>query len=218
MENYILLCNYNHESQELEAWINDQLQIAISEDYGQDYEHLKDLKSKFEEFKQNVKTGSERFVLCEQTADNLLKRSPPFARDILKRQEKLRSVWALLLDYMESRGRKLDVAEELHKFNRDVEEMHERLATKRNALPNELGRDTKQVHNLFLKHEVFENEVKYFLSHGVPKLRKVEAKIKIKKQYRQSTQLAERFKTSTVSWEVFDFTHGRVAKALGINS
>lgn len=40
IENIISLCAYNLESQELESWINDQLQVAISEDYGRDYEHL----------------------------------------------------------------------------------------------------------------------------------------------------------------------------------
>jgi hypothetical protein len=46
----------------------------------------------------------------------------------------------------------------------------------------------------------------------VPKIRKKEAKIKIKKQYRHLTQLAERFKTSTISWDFVGFTHGRVTK------
>jgi hypothetical protein len=55
MENLIGLCSYNQESQDLaslkeftffnllifqEMWINDQLQTAMSEDYGQDFEHL----------------------------------------------------------------------------------------------------------------------------------------------------------------------------------
>jgi spectrin beta len=62
----------------------------MSEDYGKDYEHLKELQKRFEEFKQDVKTGSERFVLCETAANNLLQRNPPFARDVLKRQEKVR--------------------------------------------------------------------------------------------------------------------------------
>jgi hypothetical protein len=48
---------------------------------------------------------------------------------------------------------------------------------------------------------------------------KVQVRIKIKK-FRQLTQLAERFKTSTISeWRGFGgLTHGRVANALGINS
>jgi len=160
MENYIALCSYDHESQELELWINDKLQTAMCEDYGQDYEHLQDLKTKFEEFRQNVRAGSDRFVQCEKMANELVVKSKPYARDILKKQEKLRSVWTLLLDYMESRGKKLDVAEELHKFNRDVAEMTDRLKEKKRNMPGELGKDTKQVHNLCLKHEVFCNEVK----------------------------------------------------------
>ncbi|KAI6189412.1 Karst [Aphelenchoides bicaudatus] len=159
MQNLIGLCSYNQESQDLELWINDQLQTAMSEDYGQDYEHLQDLKSKFNEFQQNVKVGSERSVLCEEAANNLLMRSPPFAREILKRQEKLRSAWTLLLDYIDSRSKKLDAATHLHRFNQNVQDLHEMLNEKRVTLPVDYGRDTKQVHNLMLKHEVFQTEV-----------------------------------------------------------
>lgn len=41
LENAVHLYQYLRESHDLEAWINEQLQIAMSEDYGQDYEHLK---------------------------------------------------------------------------------------------------------------------------------------------------------------------------------
>jgi spectrin beta len=40
MEDLVNLSHYNQESQDLESWINDQLQTAMSEDYGQDFEHL----------------------------------------------------------------------------------------------------------------------------------------------------------------------------------
>uniref|UniRef100_A0A1I7ZAN4 Spectrin_like domain-containing protein n=1 Tax=Steinernema glaseri TaxID=37863 RepID=A0A1I7ZAN4_9BILA len=155
------LCAYVRESQELEAWINEQLATAMSEDYGSDYEHLKDLEAAFDEFKQAVRTGSERFVLCEESASELLKLSgsTPFARDVLDRQEKLRSVWTLLLDYIESREAKLGAASELHKFNRDVAEMMERIEEKRAGIPEEVGRDLKQVQKLLQKHEVFEHEL-----------------------------------------------------------
>uniref|UniRef100_A0A914XIB6 Spectrin alpha chain n=1 Tax=Plectus sambesii TaxID=2011161 RepID=A0A914XIB6_9BILA len=159
LEDAVCLYQYMRESQELEAWINEQLQTAMSEEYGQDYEHLKELQNKFEEFKQSVKNGSNRFALCETAANNLLKRSPPFSRDILQRQEQLRAVWSLLLDYIESRDHKLDAAEELHRFNRDVAENEERIQEKRAAIPEDLGRDIKQVHSLWLKHEAFENEL-----------------------------------------------------------
>uniref|UniRef100_A0A915PUP8 Spectrin beta chain n=1 Tax=Setaria digitata TaxID=48799 RepID=A0A915PUP8_9BILA len=159
LENAVYLYQYLRESQDLETWINEQLLVAMSEDYGIDYEHLKELQSRFEDFKQSVKTGSERFVHCESAANALLRRNPPFACDILKRQEKLRSVWSLLLDYIESRDQKLEAAEELHRFNRDVAENQERIAEKQASIPAELGKDIKQVHSLWLKHEAFENQL-----------------------------------------------------------
>ena len=39
------LHKYVMESDELEEWINEQLQTAASEDYAQDYEHLQVLRS-----------------------------------------------------------------------------------------------------------------------------------------------------------------------------
>ncbi|VDK61916.1 unnamed protein product [Onchocerca ochengi] len=159
LENAVYLYQYLRESQDLEAWINEQLLVAMSEDYGIDYEHLKELQSRFEDFKQSVKTGSERFVHCESAANALLRRNPPFGRDILKRQEKLRSVWSLLLDYIESRDQKLEAAEELHRFNRDVAENQERIAERQASIPVELGKDIKQVHSLWLRHEAFENQL-----------------------------------------------------------
>lgn len=40
LENAAFLYQYMRESQDLEQWINEQLQVAMSEEYGQDYEHL----------------------------------------------------------------------------------------------------------------------------------------------------------------------------------
>ncbi|KAI6229996.1 Spectrin repeat-containing domain protein [Aphelenchoides fujianensis] len=159
MENFMTLCQYNHESRELEEWINDQLQVAMSEEYGQDYEHLQDLKSKFEEFRQNVRTGSERSVLCEQVANDLLQRGTPFARDVLRRQEKLRTAWSLLLEYIDSRAHKLDAAANLHRFNQQCADLHEKLTEKRVTLPVEFGRSVKEVSNLILKHQTFAREL-----------------------------------------------------------
>ena|SRR3569832_847901 len=104
LEDALSLFAYMAESNQLEIWIDEQLQTAMSDEYGHDYEHLmvkyrffclqlnmlQELMNKFEEFKQQVKTGSERFVMCEQAAQTLLAREPPFSREILERQEQLR--------------------------------------------------------------------------------------------------------------------------------
>uniref|UniRef100_A0A1I7X912 Spectrin repeat-containing domain protein n=1 Tax=Heterorhabditis bacteriophora TaxID=37862 RepID=A0A1I7X912_HETBA len=159
LEDTVYLYEYMRESADLEQWINEQLQTAMSEDYGEDYEHFKELQSKFEEFKQSVRTGSERFVSCEAAANSLLRRNPPFGRDVLRKQEKLRSVWTLLLDYIESREAKLTAAEELHRFNQDVLEHEEWVLDKKNTISHDKGRNLQQAKSLSQKHETLEKEV-----------------------------------------------------------
>uniref|UniRef100_A0A915EMN4 Spectrin beta chain n=1 Tax=Ditylenchus dipsaci TaxID=166011 RepID=A0A915EMN4_9BILA len=200
MDNVIHLGMYNNESKDLEGWINQQLQTAISEDYGQDYEQLVELKSKFEDFKQNIKTGSERFVLCEQTANTLLVKSPPFAREILQRQDKLRSVWTLLLEYLQSRDGKLQAAEQLHKFSRDALEMDERLREKRAIMSRELGRDAKQACSLILKHEVFENEVTQ-LHDSLKDLIKEGGQLQILYPGPNAAEIGEQLASLSASWQ-----------------
>ncbi|KAI6237537.1 hypothetical protein M3Y95_00275500 [Aphelenchoides besseyi] len=177
LEDFMTLVKYNQESQELEEFINEQLREAMSEEYGQDVEHLEDLKSKFEEFRQNVRTGSERSVMCEKVANDLLQRGTTYARDVLRRQEKLRTAWSLLLEYIDSRAHKLDAAGELHQFNQQCADLHEKLTEKRVTLPVDYGRDPQQVSNLILKHQVFARELEQ-MHHELQKLLEEGANLK----------------------------------------
>jgi hypothetical protein len=54
------------------------------------------------------------------------------------------------------------------------------------------------------------------MGHDVPKFRKGVGEKQNLKKCHQSTQLAERFKTSTILRGSVGFTHGRVANVLGI--
>ncbi|CAD6193236.1 unnamed protein product [Caenorhabditis auriculariae] len=200
LEDAVCLYEYMRESADLEQWINDQLQTAMSEDYAEDYEHLKELQSKFEEFKQSVKTGSERFVSCEAAANAILRRNPPFSRDILKKQEKLRSVWTLLLDYIESRETKLGAAEELHRFNRDVNEFEQWMADKISNMPRDLGRDIKHIHSLWQQHEALDKEIK----NAEPRLKKLlEESSRLKEAYPggNADQIAAQQQMLVEEWE-----------------
>uniref|UniRef100_A0A2A4K9M3 PH domain-containing protein n=1 Tax=Heliothis virescens TaxID=7102 RepID=A0A2A4K9M3_HELVI len=125
---------YLAESAELESWIQEQYAAASSEDYGQDYEHLLILRSKFEELRHRVESGAERFNQCEELAKKLLATESPYIGDIEKRQEALGEWWQRLIDQMESRASRLHAAGEIHRFHRDVGELISRVADARAAL------------------------------------------------------------------------------------
>ncbi|CAI2353897.1 unnamed protein product [Caenorhabditis sp. 36 PRJEB53466] len=200
LEDAVCLYEYMRESADLEQWIEEQRQTAECEDFAEDYEHLKELQSKFDEFKQSVKTGSERFTSCETAANAILRRNPPFARDVVKRQEKLRKSWNLLCEYIEARTAKLAVAEELHRFHRDVDEFEQWMADKMANMPRDLGRDVKHVHSLWQQHEALDKETQ----NAEPRLKKlVEEAERLKKTYPggNAEQIGDRQQQLEEEWD-----------------
>ncbi|KAG5890886.1 hypothetical protein JTB14_002826 [Gonioctena quinquepunctata] len=150
---------YFAESEELESWIAENLQQASSEDYGQDYEHLIQLKAKFDDLKHRIDSGSERYRQCEDLAQKLIASESSYTSDIQKRQLKLEEAWENLHDQVNTREQNLEAAGEIHRFHRDIADALQRIQEKKAALGTDLGRDLNSAIALSRKHEVFENEL-----------------------------------------------------------
>ncbi|XP_063371372.1 spectrin beta chain [Cydia amplana] len=151
---------YLAESAELEGWIQEQFAAAASEDYGQDYEHLLILRSKFEELRHRVESGAERFSQCEELAKKLLASESPYIADIEHRQEALGESWQRLVEQIRSRGTRLHAAGEIHRFHRDVAELLARAADKRAQLSTpEPPRDLPAAAALLRAHDAAENDL-----------------------------------------------------------
>ncbi|KAH8300440.1 hypothetical protein KR018_005664 [Drosophila ironensis] len=150
---------YFLESDEVEQWIREQEQAASSEDYGQDFEHLQLLQNKFDDLKHRVEVGADRVDQCELLAKKLIDSESPYANEVEKRQEQLRTSWENLLQLLNQREQKLHAAGEIHRFHRDVAEALFRIQDKNAALSNELGRDLNSALALLRKHEGFENDL-----------------------------------------------------------
>lgn len=149
---------YFHETEDFMKWISDQMQTAMSEGYGHDYEHLLVLQSKFKDFKRRIEACCERYNQCEEMYKKLS--NSDIGGNIEGRQQELRKAWTLLLDHTESRDEQLKAAGELHRFNRDVAEARSRIQEKYSVLSlNDLGKDFHSVQSLLRKHEGFENDL-----------------------------------------------------------
>ncbi|XP_076250387.1 spectrin beta chain, non-erythrocytic 5 kst isoform X4 [Rhynchophorus ferrugineus] len=169
---------YFLESDELGVWIAENLQHASSEDYGQDYEHLLLLKSKFDDLKHRIESGAERYKQCELLVQKLLASENSYSSDIQNRQgsletdypseacqevqkrhQEVRKSWENLHEQVKRREERLNAAGEIHRFHRDVAEALQRIQAKNAALGTDLGRDLNSALALLRKHETFENEL-----------------------------------------------------------
>ena len=152
------LHEFHRESGNFLEWIQDQMQTASSDDYGQDYEHLQLLRSKFLDFKRRVEGNQDRFKQCEEFAAKLMSTSR--RQDIDARQCQVRDSWSNLLDVIASRDQKLTAAGEIHRFNRDVAEALSRILEKYSIIAvDDVGRDLPSVQSLLRKHEGYENDL-----------------------------------------------------------
>ncbi|CAG0913206.1 unnamed protein product [Notodromas monacha] len=150
---------YLRESDDLEQWINECIQISSSEDYGKDWEHLETLSSKFSDFKHRVNAGAERVMACRDLAKKLIGSDSPYSNDIEKRQEQLDAIWEKLNENIEIRDERFVVASDIHQFNKDVAEALERIQEKKGSVPDDVGRDLHSVESLLKKHDGFENDL-----------------------------------------------------------
>ncbi|XP_028142929.1 spectrin beta chain, non-erythrocytic 1 isoform X1 [Diabrotica virgifera virgifera] len=187
---------YFVESEELESWIAENLQQASSEDYGQDYEHLLQLQTKFDDLKHRIEGGFERYRQCEDLAQKLLANESPYSAEIENRQDNLEQAWEQLQTQLTSREERLEAAGQIHRFHRDIADALQRIQEKNAALGTDLGRNLNSALTLLRKHEAFENELVVLeaqlqiLVEDASKLKKLYPNNKVNIQHQQEVVVA----------------------------
>ncbi|XP_068689103.1 spectrin beta chain-like isoform X1 [Montipora foliosa] len=154
------LYQYQREVNETAEWINEQLHVASAEDYGKDFEHLETIQGKFEDFKRSALAKAEQFSEVDNFAKRLVAEGHTDTVVIKEQQDILRSMWAQLQDQIRIRTKRLASAAEIHRFNRDLNELISRIQEKDASLSMEdLGRDIASVQGLQRKHEGHERDL-----------------------------------------------------------
>jgi spectrin beta len=113
------------------------------------------LISKYENLRKEMAAGKEKLDNCLTLAQRL--KSPD--GDLEKNRDLCKDDWDELTKAVEVRGRKLEAAGEIHKFNRDVAEALLRIQEKGSSLGNETGKDIKSIQRLLRQQDVFDNDL-----------------------------------------------------------
>ncbi|XP_054709348.1 spectrin beta chain-like [Uloborus diversus] len=150
---------FNNETEELKSWINEQMAEAISEDYGEDYEHVLILHSNFEFYRNRVELGSKRIIQYEDLAKRLINSNCFFVNDVKNGMEYLSSRWSELVECIEARAFKMEAAAEIHRYHRDVTDILSRIHNYYKGVPQDLGNNLIHVQDLIKKHDTTENEL-----------------------------------------------------------
>ena len=147
------------ECSELRKWIQEKMVAASSQDLGQDYEHLEILFNKYDSLRKEIAGGKEKLDNCITLSQRLQNPEPDVATLIANNRDECLAEWEALIQTLEVRGKKLEAAGEIHKFNRDIAEALLRIQEKNSALGNDVGKDIKSTQKLLRMQDVFDNDL-----------------------------------------------------------
>lgn len=150
---------FDRESAELVQQMNEKRAQAQSEDYGQDYEHLSLIKAKFGSLRDEVKSYEPRYARLRKLSSDLLNSKSPEAKLIRKRVDELKATRELLEEDLNNREQILNSAAEIHRFNKDVQDLLRRINEKEMAFVNDFGRDFHSCASFDRKHQTYIEEL-----------------------------------------------------------
>jgi spectrin beta len=160
LEETLKLYRLNREIDDLEQWISDRELIAGSHELGQDFEHVSMLLDRFGAFAQETEQiGNERLQHANGMIDLLISNGHVDSAQIAELKDSLNESYQDLLEMIETRLQSLKASWELHKFLHDCKEILSAMQERKNAIPDEIGRDQQSVQQLLRKHQQFETEL-----------------------------------------------------------
>ncbi|XP_050810875.1 spectrin beta chain, non-erythrocytic 5 isoform X3 [Gopherus flavomarginatus] len=153
------LHEYLREYEDLQDWINQQRQVASSDDYGSDYEHVLHLCAKYDTFLHQIEMAAKRVAACQQLAENFLDHGHSESREIRQKQKELRNSWEELLEMTRLRGERLKDAEAIHKSYQDLTDALTHIEEKSKSIPDDITKDMSGVHSQLRQHAALEHEL-----------------------------------------------------------
>ncbi|KAK9409730.1 spectrin beta chain non-erythrocytic 5-like [Crotalus adamanteus] len=163
LEETLELHDFLRECEDLEGWINEQKQVASSEDYGADYDHVLVLCVKYDKSQHQMEIVAQRVAACDQLAQKMLDHGHFESREIRNKQKQLKNNWQELLEMTNYKGKQLQDAEAIYKCLQDLTEALSHIEDKLKTIPDSTSKDLSGVKaqlrkQATLEHELFGNE------------------------------------------------------------
>ena len=160
LDETLKLYRLHREIDDLEQWISDRELIAGSHELGQDFDHVSMLLDRFAAFAHETEQiGNERLQHANGMIDLLIANGHIDSAQIAELKDTLNESYQDLLELIETRLQSLKASWELQKFLHDCKEILSAMQERKNAIPDEIGRDQQSVQQLLRKHQQFETEL-----------------------------------------------------------
>nr|XP_048315627.1 spectrin beta chain, non-erythrocytic 5 [Myodes glareolus] len=160
LEGTLKLHEFMREAEDLQRWLAIWKQVASGGDnFGEDYEHVLQLCTKFAKIQNQIETGAQQVEACQQLAESLIECGHSAAPKAHQRQQDLRAAWSELWQSTRAQSRLLHDAETTLRVHRDLLEVLTQIQEKNTSLPNDVAQDLHGVENQLQRHEGLAREL-----------------------------------------------------------
>lgn len=160
LESGLKVHKFLREADEVADWINEQMAVAASEDYGDDVEHVEVLIQKFESFLSTLNASHDRIELLKANAIALLEDPQNNSAKIRTKVDEVNQLWDDLNELSHARQDALSGAKLVHVFDRNADETVAWITEKEATLFSlDYGQDLEGVQALLRKHAGFEHDL-----------------------------------------------------------
>jgi spectrin alpha len=160
LQQALKLMQFIRQCDEMLFWIKDKEAFVSSDDFGRDLEHVEIMQRKFEDFLKELDNHQYRISDINKDADALVEEGHPDHEHIYNKREEVNEAWHRLGTLTATRREGLFGAQQIQRFNRDIDETLGWIAEKDSALSTgDFGRDLNNVQALQRKHEGTERDL-----------------------------------------------------------
>jgi len=149
-----------HETDEVVEWINMQMAVAASEDYGKDVSHVEMLIKTFDSFMQTITSSEERIARVSELSAKLVQEKNTHKDVILKKTQEINQLWEDLKELATARHEALSGAKQVHVFDKNADETISWIGEKEAEISaDEVGQDLETIQSLIERQEGFQRDL-----------------------------------------------------------
>merc|ERR1719422_2799823 len=149
-----------HEAEEVCDWINTQMAVAASEDYGKDVSHVERLIKTFDSFMQTITSSEERIARVSELSAKLINDKNTHKDIIVRKTKEINQLWDDLKELATARHEALSGAKQVHVFDKNADETISWIGEKEAEISaDEVGQDLVTIQSLIERQEGFQRDL-----------------------------------------------------------
>ncbi|XP_036111688.1 spectrin beta chain, erythrocytic [Molossus molossus] len=210
LQNKCHLFQLRREASDLEQWIREKEDMALSSEMGQDFDHVIMLRDKFRDFARETGTmGQERVDYMNAVIERLIDAGHGEAATIAELKDWLNELWADLLELIDTRMQLLAAAYDLHRYFYTGTEILGLIEEKHRELPEDVGLDASTAESFHRVHTAFEREL-HLLGVQVQQFQDVATRLQVAYAEEKADAIQDKEREVSAAWQaLLDACAGR---------